>query len=134
MQLARSRAVRTVYLALGIFFLGLGLAGTVLPLIPTTGPILLAAFFFSRSSERFETWLLNHRVFGGIVRDWRAGRGFSPRAKGVAVAAIAVTFGITVGLAIDSTPVRVLLVLLAVGLIVYILRLPTKRSSPELVD
>ena len=134
MQLARSRAVRTVYVGLGLFVLGLGLAGTVLPVIPTTGPILLAAFFFSRSSERFDDWLVNHRLFGGIVRDWRAGRGFSVQAKTVAVIAIAVTFTITVGFAVSSTPVRVFLVLLALGLIVYILRLPTKRPTADLVE
>ena len=121
-------------MGLGFFFLGLGVAGTVLPVIPTTGPVLLAAFFFSRSSERFDQWLVNHRVFGGIVRDWRAGRGFSVQAKTVAVIAIAVTFTITVGFAVSSTPVRVFLVLLAVGLIAYILRLPTKRPTVDLVE
>ncbi len=129
MRLARSRAVRTLYLALGVLFLGLGIVGTAIPLIPTTGPVLLAAFFFSRSSERFDTWLVNHRLFGGIVRDWRAGRGFSPLAKTIAVAAILATFTITVGFAIHSTPARVLLVLLALALVGYILRLPTKRAA-----
>ena len=132
MQMARNRIVRVIYLSLGVFFLGMGIAGTVMPLIPTTGPILLAAFFFSRSSERFDRWLVNHRIFGGIVRDWRAGRGFSVRTKAVAVIAIAVTFTITVVFALESAPIRVLLVVLAAALVVYILRLPTKAE--ELVE
>ena len=132
MQMARNRIVRVIYLSLGVFFLGMGIAGTVMPLIPTTGPILLAAFFFSRSSERFDRWLVNHRIFGGIVRDWRAGRGFSARTKAVAVTAIAVTFTITILFAMESAAIRVLLVVLAASLVVYILRLPTKVE--ELVE
>ena len=133
-QLARSRFVRGLYLVLGFTFLGIGLAGIALPLIPTTGPILLAGFFFFRSSRRFDRWLTGHRIFGPMVRDWRAGRGFSMRDKAIAVAAIVLTFGITVGLAVDSITARALLVLLAAGLVIYILRLPTKRSAVASIE
>ncbi len=66
-------ALRTLYLAAGIFFVVLGLIGVVLPLLPTTPFLLLAAFFFSRSSERFHQALLNNRYFGQIIRDWEEG-------------------------------------------------------------
>ncbi len=116
--------------------MGIGLVGAVLPLIPTTGPILLAAFLFSLSSERFDHWLLNHRVFGSIVRDWRAGHGFTVRLKAIAVIAIAISFTITVCFAMSTLVVRVLLIGLAIGLIVYILRLPTKPAdtAAQVVD
>lgn len=127
-QIARSRTVRFVYGALGFVSLGVAIAGIAIPLIPTTGPVLLAGFFFSRSSERFDDWLVNHRVFGPIIRDWRAGLGFSTRLKAVAVAAIAITFAISVGFIIEPVPVRIALGLFGAGLIVYILRLPTKRE------
>ncbi|HDH03044.1 MAG TPA: DUF454 domain-containing protein [Actinobacteria bacterium] len=125
--LARSRVVRMVYASLGMLWLGIAIVGIVVPLIPTTGPVLLAGFFFSRSSERFDLWLVSHRVFGPIIRDWRAGVGFSPRLKAIAVIAIVATFTLSVGWIVDSRPVRVGLVLFAIGLIRYILRLPTKR-------
>ena len=125
--LVRSRALRIVLMGLGLLFVGIGFVGAFLPLVPTTGPILLAAFLFSISSVRFDHWLTHHRIFGPIVRDWRAGRGFTMRLKVAAVVAIAVTFTITVAFAIDSTLVRVLLIGLAVGLVVYILQLPTKQ-------
>jgi uncharacterized protein len=126
----RNRFVRAVYLALGVFFLVLGTVGTVLPLIPTTFPIILAGFFFARSSERFDRWLENHRVFGPLIRDWRAGLGFSARAKTIAIVAIAATFGISIVWVIDHAGVRIGLGLLAVGISAYILRLPTKRGLP----
>ena len=130
----RSRVVRVIYLILGVFFLGLGTVGTVLPLIPTTFPIILAGFFFARSSDRFDAWLVNHRVFGPLIRDWRAGLGFSARAKAVALAAIATTFTISIVWVIERAGVRIGLGLLAVGICVYILRLPTKATQELTAD
>lgn len=116
-------------MVLGFLSLGLGVVGTVLPGIPTTAPILLAAYFFSRSSERFDNWLLNHKVFGPLVRDWRAGLGFTARAKAISLTAIAITFTITVVFAVESLPVRIGLILLAMAISTYILRLPTKKPA-----
>ena len=114
---------------IGLLFTGIGIIGIWIPGVPTTGPILLAAFLFSKSSTRFDQWILNHRVFGPITRDWRAGHGFTVRLKLVAVVAITFSFALTVGFAIDSFNVRVGMILLAVGLIIYILRLPTKQTE-----
>jgi uncharacterized membrane protein YbaN (DUF454 family) len=126
-QVVQSRMLRGVYLALGFLLLGFGVIGAVLPGIPTTMPIILAAFFFSKSSPRFDNWMVNHKVFGPLVRDWRSGAGFSVRAKAISIAAIAVTFTITVGWMVEVPGVRIGLVLLAMGISAYILRLPTKR-------
>ncbi len=127
--LARSRVARSLYLVLGLLSLAIALIGIVLPTIPTTGPTLLAAWAFSRSSERFDAWLLRHRLFGPIVRDWRAGLGFSVRAKLVAVVAIAATFTVTVLFAVERTGVRVALVALAAAIAAYVITRPTKRTA-----
>ena len=131
MTVAKSRVLRSLFLVLGFFFLGLAFIGVVLPLIPTVGPVLLAAFFFSRSSERFDNWLVNNRLFGGIVRDWRAGLGFTIRAKAIAIAAIIVTFTISVVFVVQPMLLRVGLIVLASALVVYIAQLPTKQNVPE---
>jgi len=128
-QVVENRWLRGIYLALGFLSLGLGVVGTVLPGIPTTMPIILAAFFFSKSSQRFDDWLLNHRLFGPLVRDWRAGVGFSARAKVIAITAIAVTFTITTVWVVDHSAVRVGLILLAMGITAYIMWLPTKHTE-----
>jgi uncharacterized protein len=127
MSVVKNRALRSVFIALGFLFLGVAFVGVALPLIPTVGPVLLAAFFFSKSSERFDQWLVDNRLFGGIVRDWRAGLGFTPRAKTIAIAAIIATFTIVV----EPALMRVALVVLAAALVTYITRLPTKRPIPE---
>jgi len=130
MTVVKSRLLRSFFLALGIFFLGLAFVGIVIPLIPTVGPVLLAAYFFSKSSERFDKWLVENKLFGGIVRDWRAGLGFTIRAKSIAIGAIIVTFTISVVFVIDITIIRVALIALAISLVVYIAQLPTKRLVP----
>ncbi len=120
--------MRGIFLVFGIISLGVGFVGTFLPLIPTTGPVILAAFFFSRSSERFDQWLETNALFGGIVRDWRAGAGFTVRGKTIAVIAIATTFTISIVFTIDSTTLRVLLALLGASIAVFVGTRPTKRE------
>ena len=130
MTVVKSRTLRFLFLVLGVFFLGFAFIGIVIPLIPTVGPVLLAAYFFSKSSERFDEWLVENRLFGGIVRDWRAGLGFTIRAKSIAIGAIIVTFTISVVFVIDITVIRVGLIALAIALVIYIAQLPTKRLVP----
>ena len=125
----KNPALRTLLMGLGWVFVGLGFIGIVLPGIPTTGPILLAAYLFSKSSERFDRWIVSHRLFGPIVSDWRAGLGFSARIKLLAVVAIALTFTLTLTVAITSATGRILMIALALGIITYILRLPTKQTE-----
>lgn len=55
---------------LGWCFLSLALLGIVLPLLPTTPFLLLAAFCFSKSSEKFHVLLINHRIVGPLIADW----------------------------------------------------------------
>lgn len=66
----RKTVVRALYLIAGLLCVLIGLIGVVLPLLPTTPFLLVAAFCFSRSSERLHQYLLNHPVFGGLIRDW----------------------------------------------------------------
>ena len=61
---------RTLYLVAGWLCILLGIIGAVLPLIPTTPFILVAAFCFSRSSERLHQYLLNNKIFGKVIKDW----------------------------------------------------------------
>ena len=128
----KKRAIlRWVYTAAGLASIGLAIIGTVLPVVPTVPLVLLAGFFFSRSSERFDRWLVEHTVFGPIITDWRAGLGFTVRAKLVAVVAIVASFGSTLLIAVSSTAGRIGMILLAVSVIFYIVSRPTKRVAAE---
>jgi len=125
----RNPLVRGVLLGLGWLSVGLGALGVVLPGWPTTVWLLIAAFFFARSSPRFYRWLLTHRIFGPIVRDIRAGLGLPLRAKVFAISMIVLFAG---GSAVFLGLARPWLGLLvaAVGAIgiAYILRMPTRPA------
>ncbi len=77
-------ASRWIYWLLGWTFFGLGIAGALLPVLPTTPFMLLALWGFSRSSPRLEAWLLDHKAFGPSLRAWKAHRVVPWRAKLIA--------------------------------------------------
>ena len=72
---------RVFWLIGGLVSLGLGIIGAVLPLLPTTPFVLLAAFCFARSSPRLQLWLERHRVFGPMIANWRRYGAISVRTK-----------------------------------------------------
>jgi len=127
-RMQRNPLVRIVFLWLGWLCVVSGAIGVVLPGWPTTIWIILATYFFARSSPRFYNWLMNHRVFGPLIRDWRDGKGMSARAKTMAVGTIVLTIGTSVAL-IPVLWVKALLLLIALLLCTYLLRLPTKPTA-----
>jgi uncharacterized membrane protein YbaN (DUF454 family) len=88
-------AGRLIFFALGWLFFGLGVLGAVLPVLPTTPFMLLAAWGFSRSSPRFERWLIEHRWFGPSIRRWRAHRVVPAKVKRISYAMMLLTFALS---------------------------------------
>jgi hypothetical protein len=121
----RSRAIRICLIITGIFFVSVGTLGIVLPLLPTTPFLVLASMCFSRSSERFHNWLLNNKWFGAYIKNYRAGKGISLRQKIVVLSLLILTIGYSCIFLLDHIAVRVILVLVAIGISIHILRIPT---------
>jgi len=121
--------LRLLWIIAGGLALALGLAGIVLPLLPTTPFLLLAAFCFARSSPRLEMWLVEHPRLGPPIRDWRAEGAISPRAKGMALLAIAATFGLSL---LMQLPARVLWIQAATlgAVTLFLLTRPNPRPVP----
>ena len=88
----RAAALRFAYLMAGFVLLGLGIIGAFLPLMPTTIFVILAAGCFARSSERIESWLLNHKRFGPTIKAWRAEGAIPRRGKVLAVIGMVVGY------------------------------------------
>ncbi len=83
------RPLRALLLVFAGLCLLLGIIGIVVPGLPTTVFILMAGWAAARSSPRFNAWLEQHRLFGPMLRNWRAGGYVSRRAKWSATAMMA---------------------------------------------
>ncbi|RJF90382.1 YbaN family protein [Sphingomonas cavernae] len=83
---------RPLNFTLGSIALLLGIVGAFVPLLPTTIFLIIAAFFFGRSSERMERWLLGHPRFGPTIVAWRRDRAISPASKLMACSGMAFGF------------------------------------------
>ena len=81
---------RYLWLVFGFIATGCAIIGAVLPLVPTTPFLLLAAYAFARSSPRFHSWLINHRQFGPLIRNWQRNGSIDRRSKRLAMAMMAV--------------------------------------------
>lgn len=123
-------AARWLLRAAGVAALALGAVGVVVPGLPTTPLVLVAAACFARSSPRLHRWLLANRVFGPLIRDWQESRSVAPRTKAVAIATI-VAFGIlTVTVLLDHTLLRLAVGVTMLAVIVWLTRLPARPTAP----
>ena len=88
--------IRLLCLLFGWIALGLGALGAVLPVLPTTPFIILAAFLFAKGSPRIRAWLVGNATFGPHIRNWESQRAISAGAKRMAVLMMTVVFGFSV--------------------------------------
>ncbi len=84
--------MRYLWFVLGLLSLAIGFAGIILPLVPTVPLMILAAFFFARSSERLHAWLIEHPTFGPHIMDWQSRGAISNKGKRIATLSITVVF------------------------------------------
>ncbi|MBY0554949.1 YbaN family protein [bacterium] len=91
MQVSKNRIIRALYFLSGTLCVILGFIGAFLPLLPTTPFILLAAFFFMRSSEKAHQWLYRQPLIGTALINWEKNKAIAPRAKITAIALIGVS-------------------------------------------
>jgi len=114
---------RILLIMVGWLCVVLATLGVVLPLLPTTPFLLLAAWCFARSSPRFHHWLLHRSWFGSYLRHWQAHRALPKGAKPKAVALILTTFAISIYF-VPLLWVRILLVCMMFALLIMMWRLP----------
>jgi len=116
-----------VWTGFGALALGIGALGLVLPLLPTTPLVILAALAFSKGSPRFARALHGHRVFGPIIAEWRARGAIAPRYKALALAMMGAALAASVALAF-STAVIALQALAMTGAAAFILSRPNATA------
>lgn len=130
MRKHNSLTVRVVFLALGTLFVALGIAGIFLPVLPTTPFMLLAATCYARASTRFYNWLLNNRMLGPTILEWRRYRSIPYRVKWTAIVLMAVTLGISIVYFVPWPELQVALAIFGLLLGAYLYNIPS-RDQPR---
>jgi len=120
---------RIILIACGLLATGLGIVGIVLPVMPTTPFLLLAAACFVRSSPRLYQWLLNNRLFGDYIRRYREGRGIPLRVKVPVLLLLWATITYSVWAVVEVLWLRVLLVAIAAAVTVHILTIGRRAKK-----
>ena len=130
-DLNRTLFSRIFWFILGFTIMVIGLIGIIVPVLPTTPLMILAAACFAKSSQRFYDWIINNKLFGHHVKNYREGKGIPKKIKPVILVTLwsfvlfAVFFAIP-----DSAPLisKVSTLILALIGAIFILRIPNLQK------
>lgn len=128
---ASARLRRGLLLLAGFISLVLAGLGVVLPGLPTTPFVLLAAACFAKGSPRWHAWLLNHRWMGPMVRDWESNRSLPRRVKVLAITMMVSMVGLSVWQLSGKPWVQGAIALAGLVGVVVVWRIPTRDGAPQ---
>lgn len=120
-------ATKALLIASGTLFVGLGVLGMFVPVLPTTPFLLLAAACYARSSKRFYHWLMTNRWFGAYIRNYREGRGLPLKQKILTLLLLWLTIGYAAWRVVPLWWLKLILVGIAAGVTIHLAKIPTCR-------
>lgn len=121
------KPARILLISAGTFFIGVGIIGIFIPILPTTPFILVAAALYARSSQKFYNWLINNKVFGRYVKNYREGKGIPIKIKVLTVVFLYITIGLSAVFATNILWIRIILAVIAIGVTIHIVKVKTFR-------
>lgn len=131
-QNGNNKATRYLWAVLGLLFFGLGLVGTVLPLLPATPFILLAAVCFARSSKRLNDWFMSTALYRNVFEKYVTQRSMTVKAKLSILVPVTVLLAIGFVLMQDVLIGRIVLGIIWVAHVVYFgFMVKTIRRQPS---
>ena len=116
---------RTIFVIAGTIFLIIGFIGVVIPVLPTTPFLLLAAACYIRGSKRIHNWMINNSIFGDFVKNYMEKKGITIKQKVTTLIFLWLTITISIYYFIESFPIIILLFVIAIAVSVHILRIRT---------
>ncbi|MEX0959377.1 MAG: YbaN family protein [Burkholderiales bacterium] len=122
--------MRALYLCLGTACVALGGIGLLMPVLPTTPFLLVAAACYARASPRFYNTLLNHPSFGPLIVEWRRYRSIPWRVKLIAISLMSATLATSILIFVEYPPLRIALAFLGIMLAIWLYRIPS-RDRPR---
>jgi len=129
------KPIKVLLIATGTFFIGLGIVGIFVPVLPTTPFLLISATLYAKSSKSFYNWLVNNKILGRYIKNYREGKGIPLKLKIITIVLLWITIGCSAIFAIDIFWVRVMLVIIAIGVTIHIIRIkPLDKSKIGLSD
>jgi uncharacterized membrane protein YbaN (DUF454 family) len=126
--LARSAIRRWLLRAAGLALVGLAAIGVIVPGLPTTPLLLLAAAAFARSSPRLHAWLLANPVFGPLIREWQETRTVPARAKVIAIGMIILVGGSSLIFFVHHPVGRVVMAASLLVIMLWLAQLPSRKA------
>ena len=123
-KLIRHPFLRYCLIALSWLLVGLGVVGAFVPVLPTTPFLLLAAFLYSKSSVRFYNHMMNHRLWGPPLREWKEHGVISRRAKCFAIGSLALTLVPSIIFFVPFWPIKFVLSIFGSGLAIFLATRP----------
>jgi hypothetical protein len=117
--------MRAILVIVGTLSLVIGLMGIVVPVLPTTPFLLLAAACYARASDRLYAWLIGQPSLGPIVTEWRCSRSLPPGVRARALAVVALSFGVSIIL-VDALAIKAGLAVTGLVVGVFLYRIPTR--------
>ena len=118
-----------LFLIAGLASMILGFIGMFLPILPTTPFMILAAFFFSKSSEKLHKWLLTRPHVGKLIHDWELHGVIRMKAKAASTIVIIPLFAFTLFFVDTPNWVKGVLLLIACGVLYFIWSRPSKPTE-----
>lgn len=123
--------LRIILLTLGWLFVALGTLGTVLPVLPTTPFLIVAAACFARSSTHFYDRLIANRIFGPLIRTWRETRSIPRRSKVIAIVVIIVVGGFSVAYGVSHSWLKIVVSFALLIPIGFFILVPTTEAVQD---
>lgn len=120
---------KAILIFAGTVCVALGVLGMFLPLLPTTVFLLMAAYCYSRSSDRFHSWLVNNRWLGGYIRNYKSGQGVSLRQKITTITILWVSIGFSIWMLGAVFWATLILLAIAVGVTLHLVLIKTYRPE-----
>jgi hypothetical protein len=124
-----NKAFRYLLIILGTVFLGFGIIGIFLPILPTTPFLLLTAACYARSSNRFYNWLMNNRWFGSYIKNYREGRGIPLIFKIFTITLLWFTILTSIYFVINNFWIELILLIIAIAVTIHIVTIKTYKHK-----
>ena len=126
---AKNKLTRFILIICGSLSVAFAVLGIFLPLLPTTPLLLLAAYCFGKSSDKFHSWLINNKLFGNYIKNYQAGKGIPLHSKITAILSLWLVITASSIWGTDLLIIRIVLFLTATGVTIHLLRMPTFRET-----